>query len=101
GPAVRAIAAGASAVTLLCGPRGAQAARLLPGVDRVFVEEAAWIDAEPAPVRRRAVDAFVDRLAALRADMAVILTSFHQSPLPLALLLRMAGVPRTGAIPVA
>ena len=28
-----------------------------------------------------------------RADRALILTSFHQSPLPLALLLRMAGVP--------
>ena len=100
GPAVRAIAAGASEVTLLCGPRGAQAARLLPRVDRVLVEEAAWIDADPAPVRRRAVDALVDRLAALRADVAVILTSFHQSPLPLALLLRMAGVPRIGAISV-
>ncbi|HEV8153614.1 MAG TPA: glycosyltransferase family 9 protein [Solirubrobacteraceae bacterium] len=100
GPAIRAIAAGASEVTLLCGPRGAQAASLLPGVDRILVEEAAWIDAQPAPVRRPAVDAFVDRLAALRADVAVILTSFHQSPLPLALLLRMAGIPRTGAISV-
>jgi ADP-heptose:LPS heptosyltransferase len=100
GPAVRAIAARASEVTLLCGPRGAQAARLLPGVDQVVVEEAAWIDADPAPVRREAVEAFVDRLAALRADVAVILTSFHQSPLPLALLLRMAGVPHTGAISI-
>src|SRR5204862_226139 len=38
------------------------------------------------------------RLAGLRADAAVVLTSFHQSPLPLALLLRMAGVRRIGAI---
>ena len=100
GPAVRAIAAGAREVTLLCGPRGAQAARLLPGVDRVLVEEAAWIDADPAPVRRDAVEGFVDRLAALGCDIGVIVTSFHQSPLPLALLLRMAGVRRTGAISV-
>ena len=56
GPAVRAAAAGAREVTLLVGPRGAQAAGLLPGVDRVLVEEAAWIDAHPRPVvagRRR------------------------------------------------
>ena len=100
GPAVRAIAAGAREVTLLCGPRGEQAARLLPGVDRVLVQEAAWIDAQPRPVERGAVDAFVDDIGALRPDVAVILTSFHQSPLPLALLLRMAGVPRAGAISV-
>jgi len=100
GPAVRAAAAGARQVTLLVGPRGAQAGALLPGVDRLLVEEAAWIDARPAPVRRARIDAFVDRLAALRIDVAVVLTSFHQSPLPLALLLRMAGVPRIGAISV-
>jgi ADP-heptose:LPS heptosyltransferase len=100
GPAIRAAAAGAREVTLLVGPRGAQAGALLPGVDRLLVEEAAWIDADPAPVERAAVDAFVDRLAALRVDVAVVLTSFHQSPLPLALLLRMAGVPRIGAISV-
>ena len=35
---------------------------------------------------------FVDDIATLRIDQALILTSFHQSPLPLALLLRMAGV---------
>ena len=32
--------------------------------------------------------------------MGIVLTSFHQSPLPLALLLRLAGVPRLGAISV-
>ncbi len=53
GPAVRAVAAGAREVTLLCGPRGEQAAGLLPGVDRVIVHEAAWIDAQPRPVERR------------------------------------------------
>jgi len=98
GPAVRAIAAGAREVTLVCGPRGEQAARLLPGVDRVLAQEAAWIDADPGPVERAGVDAFVDRVAGLHADMAVILTSFHQSPLPTALLLRAAGVPFVGAI---
>ncbi|MEA2396014.1 MAG: hypothetical protein QOJ82_3905, partial [Solirubrobacteraceae bacterium] len=44
--------------------------------------------------------ALVERLRAGAFDEALILVSFHQSPLPLALLLRMAGVPRIGAISV-
>jgi ADP-heptose:LPS heptosyltransferase len=98
GPAVRAVAAGAERVTLLCGPAGAEAARLLPGVDEVVVHEAEWIAADPQPVQRAHVARRVDELAALGADCALILTSFHQSPLPLALLLRAAGVPFLGAI---
>ena len=100
GPAVRAVAAGAGRVTLLCGPRGRDAARLLPGVDEVVVAHASWIDAEPERVTRAAVDALVDRLTDLELDQALILTSFHQSPLPLALLLRMAGVPTIAAVSV-
>ncbi|OLB65920.1 MAG: haloacid dehalogenase [Actinobacteria bacterium 13_2_20CM_2_72_6] len=56
GPALRALAAGADRLTLLCGPRGEAAADLL--------------------------------------------TSFHQSPLPFALLLRLAGVLRISAVSV-
>ena len=98
GPAVRAVAARAGRVTLLCGPRGREAAKLLPGVDQVVVEHAAWIDAQPERVTRKAMDSLVDRLTDLDLDQAVILTSFHQSPLPLALLLRMAEMPWIGAI---
>ena len=98
GPAIRAVAAGADPVTLLCGPRGAAAAALLPGVDDVLVRRAEWIDPEPPPVDRTDMMAYVDAIAARRADVAVVLTSFHQSPLPAALLLRLAGVPRIGAI---
>jgi len=92
GPAIRAIAAGAARVTLLCGPRGEGAARLLPGVDEVVVWRAPWIDPEPDPVDPARVDALVGQIRALRPDRAVILGSFHQSPLPTALLLRLAGV---------
>jgi ADP-heptose:LPS heptosyltransferase len=42
----------------------------------------------------------VGRLSSLGLDQAVVLTSFHQSPLPLALLLRMARVPEVAAISV-
>ena len=100
GPAVRAVAAGAGRVTLLCGPRGQAAAELLPGVDEVVVAHAAWIDAEPQRVTRAEVDALVDRLTDLEVDQALVLTSFHQSPLPLALLLRMAGVATIAAVSV-
>ena len=100
GPAIRAVAAGAERVTLLCGPRGAQAARMLPGVDDTIVRRAEWIDPDPEPVDRGAIDAFVDELAARAFDCAIVLSSFHQSPLPLALLLRMAGVPEIAATSV-
>jgi ADP-heptose:LPS heptosyltransferase len=100
GPAVRAVAARAGRVTLLCGPRGRAAAGLLPGVDEVVVAHAGWIDAEPRRVTRGAVEELVDRLVDLGIDQALVLTSFHQSPLPLALLLRMAGVPTIAAVSV-
>jgi ADP-heptose:LPS heptosyltransferase len=100
GPAVRAVAAGAGRVTLLCGPRGREAAELLPGVDEVVAAHAGWIDPEPQRVTRGGVDELVDRLVDLEIDQALVLTSFHQSPLPLALLLRMAGVPTIAAVSV-
>jgi ADP-heptose:LPS heptosyltransferase len=100
GPAIRALAHGADRVTLLCGPRGRRAAELLPGVDEIIVWRAPWIDPEPEPVARADVDALVDRLAALRLDAAVIFGSFHQSPLPTALVARMAGVPFVAATSV-
>jgi ADP-heptose:LPS heptosyltransferase len=97
GPAIRALEAGADRVTLLCGPRGRQAAALLPGVDEVVCWRAPWIDPEPEPVDRADVEALIARIAALRADRAIVFGSFHQSPLPTALVLRLAGVPWIGA----
>jgi ADP-heptose:LPS heptosyltransferase len=100
GPALRALAAGADHLTLLCGPRGRQAAALLPGVDDVIVWRAPWIDPESQPVDPGAVAALLDRVAAVRARRAIVFGSFHQSPLPTALLLRLAGVPWIGATAV-
>jgi ADP-heptose:LPS heptosyltransferase len=98
GPAVRAVAAGAGRVTVLCGPRGRAAAELLPGADDVVSYSAPWIDPDPEPVDREGLTRLVDELARRRFDEAVILTSFHQSALPTALVLRLAGVPRIAAI---
>ncbi|WP_432492226.1 glycosyltransferase family 9 protein [Kineococcus gypseus] len=96
GPAVRALAA-AGTVDLLVSPAGAGAARLLPGVADVLVFDPPWSGFSPAPVDPAAVDALVARVRAGGYDEAVVFTSFHQSPLPLALLLRLAGVGRISA----
>jgi ADP-heptose:LPS heptosyltransferase len=100
GPAVRAVAAGSTRVTMLAGPNGAPAARLLPGVDEVLEWRCPWVDGDPAPVARDDVELLLATLAARHVDRALVLTSFHQSPLPTALLLRMAGVAWVGAVSV-
>lgn len=98
GPAVRALAATADRLTLLAGPAGAAAARLLPGVDEVWTWACPWILGEPPAVEPDDVQALVARMRAADVDRAVVVTSRHQSPLPTALLLRLAGVPWVGAI---
>jgi HAD superfamily hydrolase (TIGR01662 family) len=98
GPAIRAVAALASHVTLLCGPRGHAAAALLPGVDEIVEWCVPWIDPDPPQVDPTDVGALVKQIEAGEFDEAVVSTSFHQSPLPLALLLRLAAVPRIAAI---
>ncbi|MFH7334543.1 glycosyltransferase family 9 protein [Streptomyces sp. KHY 26] len=96
GPAVRAVAAH-HPVTMLCGPRGADAARMLPGVEDVLVWEAPWEGFAPPPVVPADIAGLVERLRKGAYGTALILTSFHQSPLPTALLLRLAGIGRIGA----
>jgi ADP-heptose:LPS heptosyltransferase len=98
GPAIRAVAAGSDHVTVLAGPHGAAAARLLPGVDHVLEWRCPWIDPGRPPVVPAEFHSFVEELAGRGFDSALVLTSFHQSPLPMALVLRLAGVPWVGAI---
>lgn len=98
GPAVRAVADGAEEVVYLCGPRGEDAVGLLPGVDSVVTYRAPWIDPAPAPLDPVALGELLSTLAELNVDEAIIFSSFHQSALPLALLLRMAGVPVVAAV---
>ena len=99
GPAVRAVAAGPrTRVTLLCGPQGAAAGRLLPGAESVLTWAAPWIRDPPPAVTGTALAALEREVRGAGIEEAIILTSFHQSPLPLALVLRLAGVGRiTGA----
>jgi ADP-heptose:LPS heptosyltransferase len=59
-----------------------------------------WILGDPPPVDAGDLAELSERVRALAPDEAVVSTSFHQSPLPLALVLRTAGVPRISAISV-
>jgi ADP-heptose:LPS heptosyltransferase len=98
GPAVRAIAASGAEVTFLAGPHGAAAAALLPGVNRVLEWRVPWIDPEPGRFDPGCMPPLIRQVRRLGAEAAVVFTSFHQSPLPMALALRMAGVPWIAAI---
>jgi ADP-heptose:LPS heptosyltransferase len=98
GPALRALAHGSGELVLLAGPNGTAAGRMLPGVDEVLTWRAPWIDPAPEPVRTEHVEALVAQIRPRRFDRAVVFTSFHQSALPTALVLRLAGVPWVGAV---
>lgn len=97
GPAVRALANIHGDVTFLASPTGAEVARMLPGVGDVIVFDAPWTGIHPAPANAAGIESLCERLASMGFGAAVIFTSFHQSSLPMALLLRMAHVPWIGA----
>jgi ADP-heptose:LPS heptosyltransferase len=67
-------------------------------VRRVVIHRSEWIDAHPPAVQAPLIDGLVRTLRRLGVDQACIFTSSHQSSLPLALLLRLAGVPEITAI---
>jgi ADP-heptose:LPS heptosyltransferase len=97
GPAI-ALAARRAAVDVLCSSIGRPAAELLPGVDRTIVFDAPWILNPAPPLESQRLQALIDDLASRRYDAAAILTSSHQSALPTAMVLRLAGVARLAAV---
>jgi ADP-heptose:LPS heptosyltransferase len=94
GPAVRAVAATGAHVTMVVSSQGEPAAELLPGVGEIVVLDAPWVHADAPPVRAADLMRFVLRLRRRRHDEGIILTSAHQSSIPTALLLRLAGTRR-------
>ena len=85
-------------MTLLVGTgRTARSPGCCPGSTRCSSSPPPGWSLDPPPLRPRGAQALVAALAAGRFDAALVLTSYHQSPLPLALLLRMAGVGWVGA----
>lgn len=91
-PAIRAVAASAD-VDLLVSYQGKAAAELIPHVRSILVHQLPWIAADAHPVNAHALDQLIAEIKDGNYDQAIILTSFHQSALPLALLMRLAGVP--------
>lgn len=98
GPAVRAVATAHGGVTFLAGPRGRAAAELLPAVDEIIEWQAPWVDFDSPELTGTHVESLVKQLRDVAPSRVYIFTSFHQSPLPLALICRMADVPWVGGI---
>ncbi|MBC3762497.1 glycosyltransferase family 9 protein [Quadrisphaera oryzae] len=99
GPAIAALRRGPGGteverLDLLAAPGGAGAARLLPGIDEVLVADVPWSGYRPPAPDAAALTALVDLLRERSYDEVVVFTSYHQSPLPMAVLARLAGVPR-------
>ena len=107
GPAVRALAAGGAHVDLLVAPSGLAAAHLLPHVHDILLFDPPWSGFDSPAADPESVEALVAELRERSYDEAVIFTSFHQSPLPMALLCRLGpsgsrrgqqrGLPRVAA----
>ncbi|HEY6794189.1 MAG TPA: glycosyltransferase family 9 protein [Kineosporiaceae bacterium] len=95
GPALRALRAAAprARLDLLAAPAGAAAAALLPEVDDVLVASVCWQQLDPYALPVAADQALIQRLAEPGYQIAVMFTSFSQSPWPAATLCRLAGVP--------
>jgi lipopolysaccharide heptosyltransferase II len=92
GPALRALASRGARVTLLTSPAGAEAARLLPGVDDVIVYDAPWMKGTALRSGPAPEGAMIAKLRRRAFDGAVIFTVYSQSPLPAALLCHLAGI---------
>jgi ADP-heptose:LPS heptosyltransferase len=94
GPALRRLRACADRLDLLVSPAGTSAAMLLPGIDEVLVADVPWSGTSPAAPDPEALTALLECVRAGAYDEVVVLTSYHQSPLPMALVAKWAGVPR-------
>jgi ADP-heptose:LPS heptosyltransferase len=94
GPAVRALkqALPDAHVTVWASPAGARAARLLPWVDDVIETRVLWQDLGALPFDPRREHDLVERLARADFDVALIFTSFSQSPHPPAYVCYLAGI---------
>ncbi|MFB9375452.1 glycosyltransferase family 9 protein [Kineococcus gynurae] len=102
GPAIAALRYGpdgvrAERVDLLAAPPGAAAARLLPGVDDVLVADVPWSGYHPPAPDAAALLELVELVRRGSYDEVVVFTSYHQSSMPMALIARLAGVPRVVA----
>lgn len=94
GPALRLIRPHVDRLDLLVSPSGEAAARLLPEVDRILVHDVPWAGNPAPPAAPERLDALLEDICRGDYDEVVIFSSYHQSPLPMALIARWAGVAR-------
>ncbi|MGB7481261.1 MAG: glycosyl transferase, partial [Burkholderiaceae bacterium] len=80
-------------LTLLTSSAGAALAGHLPMVDDVLVYDAPWVKQPQGAGSPKQDREWIERLGNGAFDAAVIFTVFSQSPLPAALLCRLAGIP--------
>lgn len=96
GPALRALrlAWPGTHLTLYASPAGTQVASMLPWVDEVITDSVAWQDASGAvPLDPAREQARIERWRAARYDVALVFTSWSQSPWPAAYAAYLAGIP--------
>ncbi len=98
-PAIRALKESAAGrrITLLTSSGGAGIAKHIPEVDDVIGYDAPWIKATTDRMSAQPEYQVVRRLRKMRFDGAVIFTVYSQSPLPAALLCRLAEIPLRAA----
>lgn len=92
GPALFDVKSARCEVTLLTSPSGAEAAKMMPYVDRILTFDAPWMKAS-RDVHPPGLMEFASRLAALEFDAAIIFTVYTQNPLPAAMLCYLADIP--------
>lgn len=95
-PALRALRAALpeAHITLMASPAGSQAASLLPWVDDVLVWRALWQDISGELAREYGrEEQLFEELRRRRYDVAIIFTSFSQSPYPPAYACFLAEIP--------
>lgn len=96
GPSLRSLqrALPHATITLMASPGGSQVAALLPWVDDVLVHRAVWQDLSGAiPQDFEREMALIATIREHRFDVAIIFTSFSQSPYPPAHVCYLAGIP--------
>jgi ADP-heptose:LPS heptosyltransferase len=94
-PALRALRAAApdARIDLLASPAGSAVVPMVPELDGVLVASASWQQLPGAAGADRAAEQeLLDRVAAGGYDVMVVLTSFSQSPWPVAHLGLLAGI---------
>lgn len=95
-PAIRALkdSLPGARITLLTSPAGSEPAPFIHEIDEVLVYEAPWMKASPAQPNSLYDRAMISELQSRQFDAAVIFTVYSQNPLPAALFLYMAEIPR-------